>query len=854
MPDGNLKLNLAIFGLGAVPALRAVRRAIQAVTDAAGEQQRALAAVARRIEGLGDATELSTPSLARMASELQDITTFGDEAVLEMQAILLTFRELGGVGEAEFRRVTETVLDMAAAMGIDAPGAARQLALALEDPEAGLRRLRDSGATFNEQQRETIEGLVETGRRAEALGAVLDVLEGQAGGSARALRDTLPGALDALSNAWGDLLEQSVGTGRLREEIDRLTGALGDPDSVRAARELGAALTSSATYLVENADVLVAVAGALAGAKIGSRFGPYGALGGAAVGGGALYGLESLTPLTDEKLSAKIAGLQTELHYLRQSQSRYEPNSVLGRENLPGIEADIAQNEAMIAALQSRLFARIPDEQPGTSFRIGAAAPLAPGAVRDPAEARRELRDRIDAEREAEREAAEAVAAIHARAEDRLAELTLDRIALVHREEGKWLRELARLRQESPALEKEMAEAKITVQRAALAEVARINREADEEDRRRYEQAAEERARAEKEAARRAIERGREIAEAAERARREALGPLGRGLEDYARDALDAAEEIQLATEQAFAGMEGALVDFVRTGEFEFRRFADFVIAELARIAVQRAITGPLSAALGGLPGLGGGAFRGVSEAGGHLFFHAGGVAGAPGGSVRHGVDPRAFAGAPRFPHGGLASDEVPAILRRGEGVFTPEQMRALGGPPSLEVRLVNEGGRPQGGRRRRRPLGRREVHRHRAAPRRPGERPGDPGLPPRHVGAAMTWPAYANVAADGYGLGQDDDVARTRFDDGAVRQGRRHTRALDLRRVRGWLASDEDLVRFRAWARESAHAWFDWRDTEDGVTRRVRVRGGAGAIRYTARVRGGRRTWDFELELEGFH
>ena len=120
MPDGNLKLSLAIGGLGFVTALRVARRAIQAVTDAADEQQRVLASVARRIEGLGDATELSTPSLARMASELQRVTTFGDEQILSLQSVLLTFRELGGVGEAEFRRVTETVLDMAAAIGIDA--------------------------------------------------------------------------------------------------------------------------------------------------------------------------------------------------------------------------------------------------------------------------------------------------------------------------------------------------------------------------------------------------------------------------------------------------------------------------------------------------------------------------------------------------------------------------------------------------------------------------------------------------------------------------------------------------------------------------------------------------------------
>ena len=95
MPDNNLELRLTLGSYVIVPALRAVRRAIQAVTDAADEQQRALAEVARRIEGLGDATELSTPSLARMAS--------ADRGVLEGRG-----RALGARGQRTFARVTNT--------------------------------------------------------------------------------------------------------------------------------------------------------------------------------------------------------------------------------------------------------------------------------------------------------------------------------------------------------------------------------------------------------------------------------------------------------------------------------------------------------------------------------------------------------------------------------------------------------------------------------------------------------------------------------------------------------------------------------------------------------------------------
>jgi len=114
-----------------------------------------------------------------------------------------------------------------------------------------------------------------------------------------------------------------------------------------------------------------------------------------------------------------------------------------------------------------------------------------------------------------------------------------------------------------------------------------------------------------------------------------------------------------------------------------------------------------------------------------------------------------------------------------------------------------------------------------------------------------VTFPAYANLLADGRGQGRDRDTERSPFDDGLVRQEKRFRSALLTRRVRGWL-DDADRDRFEAWAEESAHTWFDWRDLGQTATRTMRVRDGAGGIRYTSRVRDGRLTWDFELELEG--
>ena len=197
-----------------------------------------------------------------------------------------------------------------------------------------------------------------------------------------------------------------------------------------------------------------------------------------------------------------------------------------------------------------------------------------------------------------------------------------------------------------------------------------------------------------------------EAALEAARQQREAGGTLyegfGAGLRDYEEQVGSVFDRGRRAAESAFRGMEDALVEFVRSGTLDFSSLADSIISDLARIAIQQAITLPLANALFG-------AFAGppVSPAGGvapavppgvSLFggvAHEGGIAGRPGG-VRRLVPPAVFAGAGRFHAGGIAGalrpDEVPVIARRGEGIFTPEQMQALGGPPHIEINFENRG------------------------------------------------------------------------------------------------------------------------------------------------------------------
>lgn len=170
-------------------------------------------------------------------------------------------------------------------------------------------------------------------------------------------------------------------------------------------------------------------------------------------------------------------------------------------------------------------------------------------------------------------------------------------------------------------------------------------------------------------------------------------------LRTYIEDATNAAKQAERAVTGAFKSMEDALTEFVMTGKLDFNSLANSIISDLIRIQIQRAITLPLAnfamslfapAAGAALP-LGSGDLMGVNA----NIAHSGGLLGADGLPSRQ-VSATLFAGARRFHTGGLVSGEVPIIARQGEAVFTPGQLRALGGAGAtkpqvnVEVNVIN--------------------------------------------------------------------------------------------------------------------------------------------------------------------
>ena len=228
----------------------------QAVIRNTIESEDALAQLNATIKSTAGAAGLSSDQMVAMAKGLQAVTTFGDDAIISMQSQLLTFTKIGG---DVVPRATEAILDLATKMGGDLKGAAVQVGKALNDPIKGVAMLGKSGVQFSEDQQQMITALVETGRLAEAQTVILAELETQFGGSAKAARDTFGGAVTALQNAFGDLLEGDGGNlNDAKQSVEQLTKTLSDPAVQQA---FGAIVSGIFSVTSAMADALPTIVG-----------------------------------------------------------------------------------------------------------------------------------------------------------------------------------------------------------------------------------------------------------------------------------------------------------------------------------------------------------------------------------------------------------------------------------------------------------------------------------------------------------------------------------------------------------------------------------------------------------------
>lgn len=188
----------------------AIAGAFALVTRNAMKQEDAINRLNITLKATGHAAGFSSKQLLEQAASLQKVTRFGDETVIAMQTMLLTFKNIKG---DEFKRATEAALDMATAeasvsgRAVDLTAVSIRLGKALNDPILGLTALARVGVDFTETQKSMIREMVMVGDIAGAQAIILRELESEFGGMSRDV-DTASGALKQMWNVLGDVTEK----------------------------------------------------------------------------------------------------------------------------------------------------------------------------------------------------------------------------------------------------------------------------------------------------------------------------------------------------------------------------------------------------------------------------------------------------------------------------------------------------------------------------------------------------------------------------------------------------------------------------------------------------------------------
>jgi hypothetical protein len=233
----SLKKLSGSFKLAGAVAAGAFALVAKKVISATIEQEKAIAALESALKATGNQTGYTSKQLQDMASAFQSVTTYGDESIIQMQALLATFKAIGG---DNFKRAQENILNLATAMGMDLTSATRMVGRALNDPVQGMTALSRVGIILSDDQKKLIKTMTDTGRTAEAQGIILKELEGRFAGAAAAARNTLGGAIEGLKNAFGDLFEGDGG--ELARSVNKMTEILGSPETQQAAASMVATI------------------------------------------------------------------------------------------------------------------------------------------------------------------------------------------------------------------------------------------------------------------------------------------------------------------------------------------------------------------------------------------------------------------------------------------------------------------------------------------------------------------------------------------------------------------------------------------------------------------------------------
>lgn len=168
------------------------------------ESQQVMAQFDAVLKSTGGSIGMTRDQLIGLSKEVENTTSFSDEAALSAETLLLQFDK---IGKDTFPQATKAAFDLATRMKSDPVSAAKLLGRALEDPAKGLTMLGRQGIKFNEEQQKMIKEMVKVGNTAGAQKIILDQLGRVMGGAAAADAATFAGQMKQMNEVIDDIKE-----------------------------------------------------------------------------------------------------------------------------------------------------------------------------------------------------------------------------------------------------------------------------------------------------------------------------------------------------------------------------------------------------------------------------------------------------------------------------------------------------------------------------------------------------------------------------------------------------------------------------------------------------------------------
>ena len=186
--SGSIKsLNAQWIAAAAVAA--GLYASVKSLTDAYREQEKAEKKLSAALRVTGQYTDDTFRSMKSFATEMQELTIYGDEAVMQLEQMALNM----GLTAEKAQEATQGALALSSAFGIDAKSAIKGVTTALQGDFNLLSRY--------------IPELRTTTDQTEKL-AILNKTLSQSFDVARAEADTFSGILDQNKNLLGDVKEK----------------------------------------------------------------------------------------------------------------------------------------------------------------------------------------------------------------------------------------------------------------------------------------------------------------------------------------------------------------------------------------------------------------------------------------------------------------------------------------------------------------------------------------------------------------------------------------------------------------------------------------------------------------------